>query len=107
MSESVATALAECSQVGLAGFTNSEQMEKLLHHINDIFDVLNSRSMHQRGWKKLLNEAKFKDAEELSFHDSVPVITEGISKVVRNGVPRNKDPGTSSFWGNRGTPPFH
>ncbi|KAH9364816.1 hypothetical protein HPB48_020962 [Haemaphysalis longicornis] len=52
MSLSVATALAECRELGLAGFINSKPTEKLLTLVNNISDVLNSRSMYQKGWKK-------------------------------------------------------
>lgn len=61
--ESTATALAECRV--MASFTNSQPTETFLRHVINILNVLNSRNMHQRGWKQPLNEANFKDVEEL------------------------------------------
>lgn len=65
MSLSVATAIAECRAMCLRGFANSEATEEFLVIINNLFDILNSRSMHQGGWKKPVNEQNVNNIKEL------------------------------------------
>lgn len=56
MSTSVATALAECRELDLEGFSGTQATENVLLKINKTFDALNSRSPYQKGWKKPINE---------------------------------------------------
>lgn len=65
MSTSVATALAECRELQLEGFSNTQPTENFILYINNIFDALNSRSMHQKGFKKPLHEKNAKVIETM------------------------------------------
>lgn len=63
-SRSVACALATLRQLGYEGFRNSESTEKFLYVINDLFDILNSRSSHARGYKAPLFANNFEKSFE-------------------------------------------
>lgn len=52
LSISVASALAECRALKIEGLEDSTGTEKFLKIINNTFDVLNSKSIYQKGWKK-------------------------------------------------------
>lgn len=54
LSTSVADAISECRNLGVPGCEKSEGTERFLRVINNVFDVLNSRNVHQKGWKKPL-----------------------------------------------------
>lgn len=58
---SVATALAECRNLNVPGFHETQPTERFIRYVNNTFDILNSRSMHQRLWKKALCEENIED----------------------------------------------
>ncbi|KFM69247.1 THAP domain-containing protein 9, partial [Stegodyphus mimosarum] len=64
MSASVTDAIEECQSMGLKNFENSEATVKFLRHINCIFDILNSRNIHQPGCKKPLWPQNFQQVSE-------------------------------------------
>lgn len=97
MSLSVATALAECRELGLAGFINLKPTEKFLTHINDIFDVLNSRSMYQKGWKKPLSERNINNVERMFQEVTNYLLSLKEPATKRQVVQTNRKTGFLSF----------
>ena len=53
-SNSVAVSLTHCKTMGLKEFDGCDATAKFLIAINDLFDILNSRSIRAYGYKKAL-----------------------------------------------------
>lgn len=65
LSMSVADAINECRSMGIAGFENSAGTERFLRLMNNVFDVLNSRNMYQKYWKKPLCQENIQDVQTM------------------------------------------
>lgn len=52
LSMSVADSFTECRTQHVEGFRGSLATEQFLRIINDLFDISNSRRIHQKGWKE-------------------------------------------------------
>ncbi|KAM7307079.1 uncharacterized protein ISCGN_010715 [Ixodes scapularis] len=65
LSMSVADALNECRSLSVAGFLESQPTETFLQIFNNLFDVLNSRNVHQKNWKKPLCPQNIRQVEDL------------------------------------------
>lgn len=53
-STSVADAIAECRNLGIPSFYQSRPTKQFIRHVNNVFDILNSRHVGQKPWKKSL-----------------------------------------------------
>lgn len=52
LSASVADSLDACREKNISGFENSAATARFIRLFNDLFDILNSRTMKAKGWKR-------------------------------------------------------
>lgn len=85
MSQSVADALQFCKDLGITAFEDCDGTIKFITVYNNLFDIMNSRNMRVKGWKKAATsfnikaiEVFFSDAETyikgLKFYDNTSVL---------------------------------
>ena len=65
MSESVADAIDLCSSMKLKDFDDSGATTKFIRYINNLFDILNSRNLFARGWKRPISN--FNESKVINF----------------------------------------
>lgn len=67
MSQSVADALRFCKDLGLEGFEDCDGTIQFITVFNNLFDIMNSRNMRAKGWKKALTTFNYEETV-LFFH---------------------------------------
>ncbi|KAM7282446.1 uncharacterized protein ISCGN_002596 [Ixodes scapularis] len=82
-STSVADAIAECRNLGIPSLYQSRPTEQFIRHVNNVFDILNSRHVGQKLWKKPLCKDNIEEVRSYldnaaSYFSSVQECVDGL-----------------------------
>lgn len=76
LSESVADAMEFCKQLGIPEFAGCDGTVMFIRLFNNLFDIMNSRNMRAKGWKRALTS--FNIQETIEFFAAAEIYIKGL-----------------------------